>query len=303
MDNIISYDTFQGFSPEFEGYPHGIVHIFIGKNMATMYSPDDPLFFPHHTNIDRVWAIWQDYWNQTNVDPNGPNFTSPEYFDAVGAYEGQSVFAVDMKMPYYESEDALESMPFFNLPNGKTPTLRDMHQSRGGTVDVQYVNDGMKRKLMEAMGYVGNPEWVDPASDPVVSIDCSGGTDAVQPDASPTMTVPDGVPELVDQKDLKLWIELKDQGFTIKQILDRIVKMDCEGVPALPEEWAMKNGLFRNPDALQCDPNDPSVPPGPTPPGPTPSASRSRARTGKASKQGEPAGDKDVEQEVNDPFN
>ncbi|KAL7535624.1 hypothetical protein ACHAWF_005215, partial [Thalassiosira exigua] len=71
MDHIVSYDTFQTFSPRFESYPHGVVHSSIGENMMSMYAPDDPLFFPHHANVDRVWAIWQDYWNQTDVDPYG----------------------------------------------------------------------------------------------------------------------------------------------------------------------------------------------------------------------------------------
>ena len=27
--------------------------------MATMYSPSDPIFYLHHTNVDRLYTLWQ----------------------------------------------------------------------------------------------------------------------------------------------------------------------------------------------------------------------------------------------------
>ena len=39
---------------------HNIVHRFIGGDMGTAASPNDPVFFLHHCNIDRIWANWQD---------------------------------------------------------------------------------------------------------------------------------------------------------------------------------------------------------------------------------------------------
>lgn len=57
--------------------------------MATMYSPDDPLFFLHqHTQVDRIWAVWQDYRDQTEVDPYGQEFTSPEYYSTQPVFSG-----------------------------------------------------------------------------------------------------------------------------------------------------------------------------------------------------------------------
>jgi hypothetical protein len=38
---------------------HAQVHDMIGGDMSTMYSPNDPMFFLHHSNIDRLWAEWQ----------------------------------------------------------------------------------------------------------------------------------------------------------------------------------------------------------------------------------------------------
>ncbi|WP_438030315.1 tyrosinase family protein [Sorangium sp. So ce233] len=38
---------------------HNRVHVWVGGSMAPGTSPDDPIFFLHHCNIDRLWALWQ----------------------------------------------------------------------------------------------------------------------------------------------------------------------------------------------------------------------------------------------------
>lgn len=51
-----------------EGLPHNIVHNYIGGvtnidpgpygNMTNNLSPVDPVFFLHHSNMDRLWDVW-----------------------------------------------------------------------------------------------------------------------------------------------------------------------------------------------------------------------------------------------------
>ncbi|MEL6715508.1 MAG: tyrosinase family protein, partial [Planctomycetota bacterium] len=41
-----------------EHTPHNTVHNNIGAFMPTAGSPNDPIFFMHHGNIDRIWAHW-----------------------------------------------------------------------------------------------------------------------------------------------------------------------------------------------------------------------------------------------------
>lgn len=41
---------------------HNGVHVWIGGNMAMADSPNDPVFFLHHCNIDRLWSQWQTRW-------------------------------------------------------------------------------------------------------------------------------------------------------------------------------------------------------------------------------------------------
>jgi len=38
---------------------HDGVHGWMSGDMAAMSSPNDPIFFMHHAQIDRIWAIWQ----------------------------------------------------------------------------------------------------------------------------------------------------------------------------------------------------------------------------------------------------
>jgi tyrosinase len=62
-------DITQSFRNNLEGWGaqvprlHNQVHVWTGGDRATMAggaSPNDPVFFLHHANIDRIWAMWQD---------------------------------------------------------------------------------------------------------------------------------------------------------------------------------------------------------------------------------------------------
>ncbi len=49
-----------GFRSYLERVIHNPVHGWVGGSMAMMTSPNDPVFFLHHCNVDRLWARWQD---------------------------------------------------------------------------------------------------------------------------------------------------------------------------------------------------------------------------------------------------
>jgi tyrosinase len=38
---------------------HNLVHRYVAGTMGGMTSPNDPVFWLHHCNIDRLWALWQ----------------------------------------------------------------------------------------------------------------------------------------------------------------------------------------------------------------------------------------------------
>ncbi len=60
-----TYSTFQNALEGGAGLPsgnlmHNGLHNWVGGHMATLTgSPFDPLFYLHHCNIDRLWAMWQ----------------------------------------------------------------------------------------------------------------------------------------------------------------------------------------------------------------------------------------------------
>lgn len=68
---------------------HNTVHRWVGGNMGDMSSPNDPVFWLHHCNIDRLWGEWQrgsghDYLPQTG-GPTGHNLNDAMIFHDPGA--------------------------------------------------------------------------------------------------------------------------------------------------------------------------------------------------------------------------
>ena len=42
-----------------EAVLHNRVHVWIGGDMGSSTSPNDPAFFLHHANVDRIWSAWR----------------------------------------------------------------------------------------------------------------------------------------------------------------------------------------------------------------------------------------------------
>ncbi len=73
-----NYETLKDDSEDI----HNLVHRWVGGNMITGGSPNDPVFYLHHAAIDRMWSIWLD-----------KNPTLPKY-EYTGSYRGtvQGIF-------------------------------------------------------------------------------------------------------------------------------------------------------------------------------------------------------------------
>jgi tyrosinase len=54
----VSWVSGSGVQGPLENNPHNQVHGRVGGIMASAASPLDPVFFTHHCNIDRLWAVW-----------------------------------------------------------------------------------------------------------------------------------------------------------------------------------------------------------------------------------------------------
>ena len=68
------------FRAALEELVHNSVHVWVGGSMATSTSPNDPVFFMHHCNVDRLWAIWQ--LQHPDQQP---------YLPGVGGMQGQNL--------------------------------------------------------------------------------------------------------------------------------------------------------------------------------------------------------------------
>jgi len=73
IDIIDNNENFAGYWPDLDASPHVIPHNCMGGEVAgsstrghmgdLFYSPDDPIFYLHHTYMDYQWSLWQDCWN------------------------------------------------------------------------------------------------------------------------------------------------------------------------------------------------------------------------------------------------
>jgi tyrosinase len=83
--------------PRVESVPHNQVHNIIGGYMPTLQSPQDPIFWLHHANIDRLWCAWvkagagranpapaDAYWNGTFVYGGQPQMNKRATYSAEG---------------------------------------------------------------------------------------------------------------------------------------------------------------------------------------------------------------------------
>ncbi|KDN46683.1 hypothetical protein RSAG8_04063, partial [Rhizoctonia solani AG-8 WAC10335] len=59
IQQIMDNPDFLGFWNQTERIPHDNIHIAVGGDLLEQYSPNDPLFYLHHAQIDRIWALWQ----------------------------------------------------------------------------------------------------------------------------------------------------------------------------------------------------------------------------------------------------
>jgi tyrosinase len=61
------------FRQALEDDVHSLVHQWVGPSMLSICSPNDPVFWLHHCNVDRLWARWQSLNPGWPYPPSGPN--------------------------------------------------------------------------------------------------------------------------------------------------------------------------------------------------------------------------------------
>jgi tyrosinase len=75
------------YANDFErGTPHVGAHQWIGGAMSSGLSPSDPVFYLHHSNVDRLWSEWQEI-NQNSAFQR----TSMIRYDGTYNFDGQII--------------------------------------------------------------------------------------------------------------------------------------------------------------------------------------------------------------------
>ncbi|CAN8104145.1 unnamed protein product [Discula destructiva] len=61
VDGCFAEETYTGGAFDcYRSHPHSSVHLAVGGTLKDQSaSPGDPIFFLHHTNLDRLWWLWQ----------------------------------------------------------------------------------------------------------------------------------------------------------------------------------------------------------------------------------------------------
>ncbi|XP_021830806.1 polyphenol oxidase, chloroplastic-like [Prunus avium] len=83
-----------------ETTPHGPVHLWTGdntqpnfENMGNFYSAArDPIFFSHHSNVDRMWSIWK------NLGPKNKDLSDKDWLDSGFLFYNENAELVRVKV-------------------------------------------------------------------------------------------------------------------------------------------------------------------------------------------------------------
>jgi Common central domain of tyrosinase len=70
-----------GFRAVIEGIPHTNPHLFLGGHMRTTWSAEDPLFYLHHSNVDRFYTLWQNFHGHDELFDDPWSFEVPQHYE------------------------------------------------------------------------------------------------------------------------------------------------------------------------------------------------------------------------------
>jgi hypothetical protein len=171
MNTIRNNPGFSTMLPYNHGAAHSCIHLFLGFSMKTQASPDEPLFFMHHCNVDRIFHLWADCWEYDAIDAN--NWTDLQYVEINPTPGGTAVeemisgstkqkvrVLADTVVPY-----KMGSGSAVFIPPEKWPKIRDLwtcgEEGKPGWLDmyVRYGYDKMA-EFMDKNGYcVKDQKW------------------------------------------------------------------------------------------------------------------------------------------------
>ena len=139
-----------------EATPHNQVHNNIGGWMPSPMSPMDPIFFMHHSNIDRIWDAWNHAGNANSPDPLWTDMTFQNNFVHPDGTPW-SPQVKDLQVPedlgytYHLQLVASQTKNLVLLENELIRLIKYL-KNPGGPVEEGFVVYGLERANMQAMG-------------------------------------------------------------------------------------------------------------------------------------------------------
>lgn len=214
LNRITSDATYFEFNENIEGGPHAAPHIWVGGNMGQIStSPDDPIFWLHHGNVDRIHALWQDYRGQDELLPR--QLTSPPHF--AGGLDDPMGFNGEGFQPY------------FQLPGeNRYPTPREVLLNTD-IVTVTYVEDSLAEALRNSMAGDGNP-----SNDYVPNPAWFTLPESISQGPEPPVPIVYSDPASQD-----MWEDLMGQGLSAEDAIHEMALAECgpDNPFMVPQSW------------------------------------------------------------------
>lgn len=154
-----------GTNGNLEGNPHNLVHVYVGgvspdgSTPGLMSDPGlaalDPIFYLHHANIDRMWAVW----NLNNANPTDPNWLNgpvggPPFVMPTPGGGGSSVFTPQQMTSLNQQNYTYDSLPQ-SAPAPFAAALAQRLTRLGASAAAAKVREGAKVTLGEKTELVG----------------------------------------------------------------------------------------------------------------------------------------------------
>jgi hypothetical protein len=133
-------DADAGFCANLDNAPHGSVHVDVGNTRGmgrVPWAANDPIFWLHHCNIDRIWASWN---KAGGTNPSDQNFKNEQFtfVDGIGAkVTRRAGEALDTNGYVYDSylSRPPNSAPF-PTPGALVDTTRTIRRSTANQVNL-----------------------------------------------------------------------------------------------------------------------------------------------------------------------
>jgi polyphenol oxidase len=162
-----SWDQFMGTDPSggngsggsIENGPHGLVHLWTGK--PSMYLPwgapdmgvlataaQDPIFFAHHANIDRLWDVWTNSPTTSDPLPSSASFFSHSWTFYDENQQWRSIKVSDVLSPQnlnYTYGTPAPAHPVAAIASFSVPAQSELHTD-AKTAKLQ-LSDEMRQQL------------------------------------------------------------------------------------------------------------------------------------------------------------